>query len=177
MSAIGVHPRAGEIEAMAGDIEVEAGEIEGFPGAPTMANPDPPIVNDQDTNQENHQVNEPSEGIDNVEDLIEHDPLIMLFGDHPRARIIMALLNAYPQPMNPSSIVDQANVSRQSWYRHQETLLKTGLVEEVAKAGNSPLYALVDIDDDLRVEWLQKLRDWTATYRREGRRPTRSDEH
>jgi hypothetical protein len=112
--------------------------------------------------------------VDNVEDLIEQEPLVMLFGDHARVRIVMALLDAYPQAINPASIVDQANVSRQSWYRNKDDLLATGLIKEVGQAGNSPLYALVDIDEDRRVEWLQKLRDWTASFRRDDRRPDES---
>lgn len=109
------------------------------------------------------------EVVDNVEDLIEQDPLIKMFGDHARARILMALLDAYPQPMNPTAIVEQAKVSRQTWYRHKDDLLETGIIQEAAKAGNSPLYSLADPDEDPRIEWLQKLRDWTATHQREGR--------
>lgn len=124
-------------------------------------------------NSDNSESNDESspEVVENVEDLIEQDPLIMLFGDHARARILMALLDAYPQPMNPTAIVEQAQVSRQSWYRHKDQLLQTGMVKEAAKAGNSPLYSLADPDDDPRVEWLQKLRDWTGAFRRDGRLP------
>lgn len=136
-----------------------------------MSHKNPERINDEKDKPVDGPVDESPDPIDNVEELIENDPLVMLFGDHPRTRILMAMLDAYPQPMNPSSIVDRANVSRQSWYRHQETLLETGLIRQVAKAGNSPLYALVDREDDIRIEWLQKLRDWTAVYTREGRRP------
>jgi len=121
--------------------------------------------------QEAKQNDESKKVIDNPEDLIENEPLVSLFGDHARTRILMALLDAYPKPMNPTAIVEKANISRQSWYRHHEGLLDAGIMEKVGNAGNSPLYALVDDDDDARVEWLQKLRDWTGAYQRSGHRP------
>jgi hypothetical protein len=136
-----------------------------------MSHQNPEQVNDEKDKSVARPGDESPELIDNAEDLIENDPLVMLFGDHPRTRILMAMLDAYPQSMNPSSIVDRANISRQSWYRHQESLLETGLIKQVGNAGNSPLYALVGLEDDPRIEWLQKLRDWTAVYTREGRRP------
>jgi hypothetical protein len=140
-----------------------------------MAGHDPPTLKEEQSAPDLGPEDGSLEIIDNPEDLIERDPLIMLFGDHPRARIVMALLDAYPQPMNPSSIVEKARISRQSWYRHRDQLVKTGLIKEVGQAGNSPLYALVNRDEDRRVEWLQKLRDWTAVYQREGRKPTEND--
>lgn len=107
--------------------------------------------------------------LDHVEDLIERDPLIMLFGDHARARIVMAMLDSHPYPQNPASIVEQAQISRQSWYRHKEPLIETGLIKQVSKAGNSPMYAIPSDEEDKRVEWLQKLRDWTGAYMRDER--------
>lgn len=136
-----------------------------------MTRQDQPVV-EETPDPSGKQGETDSEVIDHVEDLIENDPLVRLFGDHPRTRILMALLDAYPRSMNPSSIVDQAKVSRQSWYRHKDELIETGIMEKVGEAGNSPLYALVDADEDNRIEWLQKLRDWTGAFERDGTRPS-----
>lgn len=146
------------------------GILSELPRVQTMTQKNKPPTND-DGSTERQTDGEP-DLIDNVEDLIEQDPLVSIFGDHPRTRILMALLDEYPRSMNPSNIVEKASISRQSWYRHHEELLETGLIEKVGEAGNSPLYATVDIEEDKRIEWLQKLRDWTGAYERSGRRPT-----
>lgn len=104
--------------------------------------------------------------IDNGEDLIKQDPLIGLFGDTPRIRFFRVLLDAH-NPINPSEIVRRANVGKTTWYNHEDALLATGLIEQTGNAGNSPLYAVVNADDDPRVEWLEKLRAWTRDYQRD----------
>jgi len=105
------------------------------------------------------------------EDIIANEPLVRIFGDHPRTRVIVALLYAYPRSLNPTAIIERANIARKTWYNHRDELLETGLVVEAGHAGNSPLYALVDPEDDLRARWLQQLEDHTLLYLQDGRRP------
>lgn len=106
-----------------------------------------------------------NEYVEGVEESVQDDPLVVLFGDHAKARMLMALLDAHPRTLNPADIVDNAGLgSRQTWYNNKDDLLETGLVGETGSAGNSPLYGLVDDD---RVEWLENLRSATAAELRE----------
>lgn len=105
------------------------------------------------------------------EELLQRNPLIRLFDDGPRIRILAVLIDA-GQPLNPTSIVERAQIGERTWYNHKDELLATGIVEEAGQAGNSPLYALVDIEDDRRAEWLQQLQDWTGAYLCDGERPS-----
>lgn len=108
------------------------------------------------------------------EELLQQRPLLKLFDDGPRVRILSVLLDA-EQPPNPTRIVERAEIGERSWYNHKDPLLETGLVVEAGHAGNSPLYAIPDRGDDVRVEWLEKLRDWTGAYIRDGTRPAPAD--
>lgn len=107
--------------------------------------------------------------ITDPEELLKRNPLLRLFDDGPRARILAILLDA-ERPLNPTSITERAHIGERSWYNHKDALIETGIVDEVGQAGNSPLYAVPDIEDDNRVEWLQKLEDWTGAYLRSGKR-------
>lgn len=109
--------------------------------------------------------------ITSSEELLQQRPLLRVFDDGPRARILAVLLDA-ERPLNPTAIVDRAHIGERSWYNHKDALLEVGLVEEVGQAGNSPLYAIVDVEDDHRVEWLKKFSDWTGAYLRDGERPS-----
>lgn len=106
------------------------------------------------------------------EEIMTRDPLIQLFGDNARSRIVAVLVDA-EQPLNPTAITHRAAISRETFYRHRDELEDTGLLVKVGHAGNSPLFAVPDADDDLRTEWLEELRDWTQSYRFDGTRPTR----
>lgn len=97
-----------------------------------------------------------TETAEDVELVIRDSPLVVMFGTHARARIVMALLDAHPQPLEPASIVENAGLSRPSWYDNREELLASGLVEQVGQAGNSPLYGLNT--EGGRVEALKRLR-------------------
>lgn len=113
--------------------------------------------------------------IDDKEQLIKRDPLIRVFGDTPRIRFLSVLLDA-TRPLNPTDIISAANVGRKTWYNHADALLETGIVEKIGNAGNSPLYATVNADEDLRVEWMKKVHDWSGAYYRDETRPTSDDE-
>ena len=103
------------------------------------------------------------------EEVLSSSPLHVLLGDHAKTRFLRALLASHPRPLNPTSMVEAAGLeSRSSWYDHRDDLLATGLVVEVGRAGNSPLYGLAD--DDERVRALRVVNDLTgATLRRRRR--------
>lgn len=113
-----------------------------------------------------------TETTETIEESATTDPLAVLVGDHPKARMLIALLEAYPRGLNPSSLGDSAAVSRKTVYNHLDDLQATGLVVEdkqaSEQAGNSTVYKLADAETDERTEWLQKLRDFTGKELREG---------
>jgi DNA-binding transcriptional ArsR family regulator len=116
--------------------------------------------------------NDTEQTIETVNESIETDPLAVLVGDHPRARILITLLDAYPHSLNPTSITENAGIgARSTVYNHLDDLQATGLVVEdeegSEQAGASTLYKLVNLDTDERTEWLQKLRDFTGKELRE----------
>ena len=97
--------------------------------------------------------------------LTADSPLVTLFGNHAKTRILHVLLAA-PEPLNPTRICDRAGFgSAHSWYSHKDDLIATGLVEQVGNAGNSPLFALAK--DDPRVEALRKVYELTNGALRE----------
>jgi len=112
--------------------------------------------------------------VDTPSEVIDHDPLVQLFGSHAKTKILVVLTTA-ERPLGISTICERAGFGdRHSWYDYEDELLATGLVEEAGREGNSRLFALVDADEDERTEWLEKLRDWTGAYCRASRRPGES---
>lgn len=121
-----------------------------------------PPTNDTDSTGSTEEVNV----IEDVSELVERSPLVQIFGDHAKARMIDVLLATHPQPLNPTEIVDRAGLgSRQSFYDYRDDLLESGFVEQRGAAGNSPLYGLPE--DDERVALLQEFYDRSAAYLRE----------
>lgn len=119
--------------------------------------------------------------LDSVEEMIDRHPLVQLFGNSARAKVLAVLLDAQ-KPLNPDTIQKRAGINHQTWYNVRDGrgddpgLLDTGLVQEVDQIGNSPLYAVPDPQDDLRTEWLQDTRDWTAAVMYHDREPPTADE-
>ena len=114
--------------------------------------------------------------VDSVEEMIQLHPLIRLFGDHAKTRIVTTLLDMSPKPLNPTAIVEKSGLeSRQSWYSYRDELLESGLIVEEGKAGNSPLYRIADKEEegDPRAQWLNDVEDYTGAVFRDGERPTR----
>jgi DNA-binding transcriptional ArsR family regulator len=93
-----------------------------------------------------------------IESIVQRDPLLHVFGDTARGRIIRALLITH-RPMNPSDICRQSNLSRSSFYRNIDDLLETGIVVEADETPESTLYAIVD--DEVR-EALELLGSWAS---------------
>jgi len=112
-----------------------------------------------------------TETTETIDDANKTDPLAVLVGDHPKARILIALLDAAPHGLNPTSIAENAAIARRSVYNHLEDLQATGMVVEdehaSEQAGASTVYKVVDADADERATWLGKLRDFTGKELRE----------
>ena len=109
--------------------------------------------------------------IESPGEYVEQTPLARVFEAPSRAKIIAVFLDV-DRPINPSTIAEMAGISVGSWYEHEEDLIRLGLIEKVDTAGNSPLYAMPDPEDDLRVEWLHKFNWWTGAVLRGGDPPT-----
>lgn len=94
---------------------------------------------------------------------IETHPLVEIFGDSAQVRVLAALLNHHPKPLNGASVAEAADIDASTFHRHKEAIL-AGLVEQQGKAGNSPLYGL---PDDERTEALADLRAFQGAARRD----------
>ena len=103
---------------------------------------------------------------ESYQEVLKESTMATLFGDHPKAMILNALLSADPKPLNPASIAESAGISRQAWYDHREDLLATGLVEDQGQAGNSTLYGLPQGDE--RAKALRTVLELTGAELREG---------
>lgn len=105
-----------------------------------------------------------NETTETVEESTKTDPLAVLVGDHPKTRMLIALRDATPHGLNPTSLADNAAISRQTVHNHLGDLEATGMVVEDERAseqaGNSTIYKL-DTSDE-RTEWLAKLQDMTG---------------
>lgn len=74
----------------------------------------------------------PTEQVDasNDDDVAEVRQLTKTLGDSPIVRFIGALLHEYPEPVNVKEMCRTAGVgSRQTYYRHEQRFMDTGLVE------------------------------------------------
>lgn len=82
---------------------------------------------------------------ESVDDIIEANAFLELVGNSSRAKIL-AVLAGSQTPVNPSSIAEAADISRDTFYRHFDTFEEYGVIEQVGEAGNAPLYAMTDTD-------------------------------
>lgn len=67
---------------------------------------------------------------------------ISVLGDHPKTRILLALLTDPNRDYNVTDIARLAATDRSTVYRHLDELLHLGLVIETRKSGNAPMYQL-----------------------------------
>lgn len=86
----------------------------------------------------------------------EESALTDLFGDHPKTKILAALLSE-ARDVNITRIADLGGMSRSTVYKHVEDLQDLGVVEQTRKIGGSPLYQLnreSDVAEKLgQLEW------------------------
>lgn len=79
---------------------------------------------------------------------VKRGALVSLLTPASKAQLIQTLITMDGEKSNPATICKHAGVGRSSWYEHVDDLLAFGVVEQVDKAGNSPLYR-TDMDDPL----------------------------
>lgn len=71
----------------------------------------------------------------------EHSALTDLFGNHPKTKIIAALLSE-SHDVNVSRIAELGGMSRSTVYDHIDDLQELNVVEKTRKVGGSPLYQI-----------------------------------
>lgn len=68
--------------------------------------------------------------------------LTELFGDHPKVKILAALLSESEHDITISDIAKLADVHRTTVYDHLDDLTSLGVVEHTRRAGGSPMYQI-----------------------------------
>jgi DNA-binding transcriptional ArsR family regulator len=71
----------------------------------------------------------------------EHTALTELLGDHPKVKILAALLSE-GHDINVSQIADLAGTSRSTVYNHIDGLIELNVVEHTRDVGGSPMYRI-----------------------------------
>lgn len=71
----------------------------------------------------------------------EHSALTDLLGNHPKTKILAALLSE-SHDVNVSRIAELAGMSRTTVYDHIDDLQELNVVEKTRKVGGSPLYQI-----------------------------------
>ena len=71
----------------------------------------------------------------------EESALTDLFGDHPKTKILAALLSE-ARDVNITRIAELSGMSRSTVYKHVEDLQGLEIVEQTRKVGGSPLYQI-----------------------------------
>lgn len=74
----------------------------------------------------------------------EGTPLVELFGDGARAKLLSVFVDEREHDLSVSEIARQAGVARSTVYDHLDPLLELGVVEETRETGPSPRYQLSD---------------------------------
>lgn len=72
----------------------------------------------------------------------EGSVVLDVLGDHPKTRILLALLTNPDRDYNVTDIATLADTDRSTVYRHLDDLLDVELVVQTRKAGNAPMYQL-----------------------------------
>lgn len=78
--------------------------------------------------------------------MVERDPIVQLFGQPGRTRIISVFVGDRDREYNVSEIARLANVARSTVYDHLEDLLELRVIEEVGDATPGSRYRLADSD-------------------------------
>jgi DNA-binding transcriptional ArsR family regulator len=82
-------------------------------------------------------------------------PLMKLFGQPARTRLISVFVDEREYDLNVSELAEQAGVARSTVYDHLDTLAELGVVEQTRETGNSKRYQLNQ--DSQLAELLNKL--------------------
>lgn len=84
-------------------------------------------------------------------------PLVVLFGQPARAKIIAVLVADREYDLSISEIARQAGVARSTVYDHLDDLKQLGVAAESRKTGNSQRYELAETDVAQRLYELEGL--------------------
>lgn len=68
--------------------------------------------------------------------------MVKALGNHPKAKILAALLGDHDRDLNASDIANIAGIERSTFYTHIDMLLDFGLVTLTREVGNSKMYAI-----------------------------------
>ena len=83
-----------------------------------------------------------TESADHSPDDPEGSVVIDVLGDHPKTRILLAVLTDPDRDYNMSEIAELADTDRSTVYRHIDDLLAIGVITQTRKVGNAPMYQL-----------------------------------
>ena len=72
----------------------------------------------------------------------DNAPLMELFGQPARTRLISVFVDEGDYDLNVSELAEQAGVARSTVYDHLEALEEIGIVEQTRETGNSKRYQL-----------------------------------
>lgn len=94
---------------------------------------------------------------DSADVFAEGTVLTGLFGNHPKVKIIVALLSESQHDLTVTQIADLAGVHRSTVYDHLDDLIALDVVEQTREVSGSPLYQ-INRDDDVakaigQIEW------------------------
>lgn len=72
----------------------------------------------------------------------EGTPLTNILGDHPKVKIIAALLGETDRDVNKSDLARLAGISRSAVYSHLDDLISRGIVTETRESSGHQMYQL-----------------------------------
>lgn len=74
---------------------------------------------------------------DDHDQALESEPIVRVFSNPARVKILVALVDAAGEPFPAGDIVENANISYQTWYDNKDVLVRYGLVEKAGQVGNA----------------------------------------
>ncbi|WP_197075903.1 winged helix-turn-helix domain-containing protein [Halostagnicola sp. A56] len=74
--------------------------------------------------------------------MVDDTTLTDVLGDHPKVKILTALLGESDRDLNTSDLARLAGIERSTVYDHIDVLRAYGLVEQTRTVGNSKMYQL-----------------------------------
>ena len=92
---------------------------------------------------------------DPQEAFAEGTPLVELFGQPGRTKLISVFVDERDNDLNVSELARQAGVARSTVYDHLDDLVELGIIEETRETGPSTRYQL-DKEDEI-AELLSRL--------------------
>lgn len=92
-----------------------------------------------------------------TEPFADGTPLVELFGQPARARIISVLVDERQYDLTISEIARQAGVARSTVYDHLDDLIDLNVAVETRQEGNSQRYQLADTEISQRLYELDGL--------------------